>query len=266
MIDRIAGPMSVVFLCVVVPVVLGALLIGLGFLINLDRFNPPKPDHTKMEFAQPGDCVLETDGKWSSWGSCDDPAATKQIRSITQHPCIDTPGVDASWSTGTRTFCLGDKSLDPATSVNGIVAGECTDESGGQRQDCAAPGHRVVLAVLENEVALNQPTGSDPISQSLGGGAGAACRDAGTPGRTASTPSTASASSPSRTTAPALGSPSARITTARSASRWSDDHAGDGNHHAGEGIGPRLPRDAAGASSLPVHGLVHAVGRRQLGR
>lgn len=174
--------LSVVTLAVVVPAVLGALFIGLGFLINIGRFTTPDPDPSEMEFAQPGDCVIEENDTWTAWGSCDDPAATKQIRSITQHSCIDAPGVDASWSTGLRKFCLGDKSVDPTTTINGIVAGECTNSDGNRRQECGTPGHRQVLAVLENAVALKQPSGADAGSQIIGGGAGAMCRSAGAGG------------------------------------------------------------------------------------
>lgn len=165
---------------VAVPVVAVSLLIGGSFLINIDRFSVPDPDPEDLAFAQPGDCIIGSTeaGQESRWGSCEDPDATKKILSITKHECIDTPGVTMELRAG-RTYCLGDHRVDPSTTVNGIVAGECTSAGGNSRQSCGTPGHRVVLAVLENDVAVNQPTTSDFGSRLIGGEAFTMCQRAG---------------------------------------------------------------------------------------
>ncbi|WP_432560641.1 hypothetical protein [Granulicoccus sp. GXG6511] len=167
-------------LSVIAPVVVIGVLIGLSFLINIGRFQTPDPDPEDLAHAKPGDCIIGSTegGQQSRWGSCDDPGAEKKIIAITKHQCIDLPGVDMSLRAD-RTYCLGDKNNDPSTTVNGIVAGECTNAGGNGRQSCDSPGHRRVLAVLENEVAMDQPTNSDPAAQLIGGGAIAACRQAG---------------------------------------------------------------------------------------
>lgn len=168
------------FWSVAIPVVVIGAFIGLSFLMNINRFTASDPDPEDLAFAQPGDCIIGSTagGQQSRWGSCDEPGATKEIRFITDHPCIDMPGVDMQLNAG-RIYCLGDKDLDPATTVNGIVAGECTAEDGSTRQDCDTPRHRRVLAVLENEVALQQPTTTDGASRVIGGEAFAMCQRAG---------------------------------------------------------------------------------------
>ena len=124
------------FWSVAIPVVVIGAFIGLSFLMNINRFTASDPDPEELAFAQPGDCIIGSTagGQQSRWGSCDEPGATKEIRFITDHPCIDMPGVDMQLNAG-RIYCLGDKDLDPATTVNGIVAGECTAEDGSTRQD-----------------------------------------------------------------------------------------------------------------------------------
>lgn len=171
-------------LCVLIPVIIGAVMIGASLLINLDRLNPPDPDPLDMAWAQPGDCLMPSEDSESGWmwGSCEDPRAGERIMAVTAGGhCIDLPGA-VSARTLNETYCLGDKNVDPATSVNGIVAGECTTPDGTARQDCGTPGHRTVLAVLENEVAVEQPTNTDFGSRLIGGEAFTVCAEAGAAG------------------------------------------------------------------------------------
>lgn len=54
---------------------------------------------------------------------------------------------------------MGKKSTNPATSINGIKVGDCTDSSGKQKTDCSAAGSRKVLGVLKD--VSKHPTSFD---------------------------------------------------------------------------------------------------------
>lgn len=109
--------------------------------------------------ATTGSCLAFADPANQSKGykvvTCGAAGAAYYVTQTTSSPsaCVDVPGTIQTYQQGSKVWCVGDKSVDPASTINGIQPGACVVFSGPDsdafRAACTK-GAAPVLLVLKN--------------------------------------------------------------------------------------------------------------------
>lgn len=126
--------------------------------------------------ARLGDClVFDANGPTYRAADCSDAAAQFRLLAVTgdRESCVDVPGVTRADAEGGRVFCLGAKSDDPATALNGIEAGDCVTVDVGRPVRAACEGGTLpVLAVVKEVPKAVGETGDGLVRVCARNGAG----------------------------------------------------------------------------------------------
>lgn len=122
--------------------------------------------------AQLGDClVFDADQTSYLPADCGNPAAEFRLLAVRadRAGCVDVPGTTRAYREDTAFYCIGDKAVDPAATLNGIGAGDCVTVRAGEPVPAACEaGSLPVLAVVPDV-----PRGDDSAALA------AACSGAG---------------------------------------------------------------------------------------
>jgi hypothetical protein len=103
--------------------------------------------------ARIGDClVFDASGPTYRPADCADASAEFRLLavSVDRDGCVDVPGAVRAYGEGNRFSCIGDKSADPATALNGLATGDCVAIEANRpvRAGCEG-GTLAVLAVVK---------------------------------------------------------------------------------------------------------------------
>lgn len=104
--------------------------------------------------AQLGDCLVYDPAQTGYLpADCADPAAEFRLLAVRadRASCVDVPGTTRAYREDSTFYCIGDKAVDPASTINGVGAGECVAVSNGEpvRSACES-GSLPVLAVVSD--------------------------------------------------------------------------------------------------------------------
>jgi hypothetical protein len=125
-------------------------LLAIGAVIlSLVRASSPPLSRAPM-----GSCLrFDQSGPSYRPADCDQSDASYTLLAVTADPkaCIDVPGVTRAYTEDTKTYCIGERDVDPATSVNVVRTGDCVAVKGGEpvRAACG-PGTLPTLKVLSD--------------------------------------------------------------------------------------------------------------------
>jgi hypothetical protein len=126
--------------------------------------------------ARLGDCLIfDAGGPTYRAADCSDAAAQFRLLAVTvdRESCVDVPGVTRAYTEGGRVYCIGEKSADPATALNGIAAGDCVAVEAGRPLRAACEGSTLpVLAVVKDVPKAVGETGDGLVRVCVQGGAG----------------------------------------------------------------------------------------------
>jgi len=125
------------------------------------------PRFTSVEYSKVGQCLAAKGNDDYKRVGCDSADAKYKVTGVTDSSdaCIDIPGTIATFTKGSKTLCIGDAARDPATTINGITAGECVMFKGQApyKTACGTSGAAEVLLVLKN--VSKDMTGSGKVVQ-----------------------------------------------------------------------------------------------------
>jgi len=124
------------------------LAVGAVILSLLRGSSPP------MSRAPMGSC-LRFDPSAPSYrpSDCDQKDAAYTLLAVTTdaRACIDVPGAVRAYTEDAKTYCIGMKGADPATSLNGIRSGDCVAVKAGEpSRSACGPGTLPVLKVISD--------------------------------------------------------------------------------------------------------------------
>jgi hypothetical protein len=139
---RLVGIVGVLVVIVLVAIVLvvGGVLTG------------RLPGGSSLSSAKVGECLAYDASKtqYTVVDCADTKAAFRLFASVTDSKaCVDVPGTSRTYTKGGDSYCIGDKSVDPATTINGVKAGDCIRFSGNEpsRAACASGSLPVLLVI-----------------------------------------------------------------------------------------------------------------------
>jgi hypothetical protein len=110
------------------------------------------PGGSSLSSAKVGECLAYDASKirYTEVDCADPKAAFRLFASATDSKaCIDVPGTSRTYTDGGDSYCIGAKSVDPATTINGVKPGDCIRFSGNEpsRAACASGSLPVLLVI-----------------------------------------------------------------------------------------------------------------------
>jgi hypothetical protein len=99
-----------------------------------------------VENAAVGDCAAYDQSDENSMYKvveCTEPTAEYKVLTISdsdEDSCKEVPGASRSWTSNSKTVCMGEKDIDPSRAVNAVKEGDCMVVTGQDalKADCAS--------------------------------------------------------------------------------------------------------------------------------